>query len=321
MALSTRVDPLLSELCALCASNSGQSVGGDGDNAPVSAGHAIKASLIKGLASVLHQSGDKASPASLDKVRSVLMGSLSEDDENVRLTVARCMGGVTAFLEPAQITDLLLDLQAVPTGGPASSGATEASRVLAIAGALQCSGQRAAEVRGEASNSIRAALVDERFNVRISAAHAIRLLLEPPSYSGAEERRTEFKACAVAALHLFADGISVAAADIQSGEVRKAAIGAIKESAKRYPQAAARHLQLFVPPLMAALKDINISVKYVAERALKYLLDSGNPQALAAFETGATIAGNIDLIKSVRDCVKYSLAKMSAADSDDEKDH
>ena len=55
------------------------------------------------------------------------------------------------------------------------------------------------------------------------------MLLESPVYAGADARRPEYKACAVAYLQYFADSLATAAADTQSGEVRKAAIHAMKE--------------------------------------------------------------------------------------------
>ena len=42
---------------------------------------------------------------------------------------------------------------------------------------------------------------------------------------------------------------------------------------------------------MAAIKDINIRVKYTATRALFHLLDGGSASAIQAFESGAASAG------------------------------
>ena len=57
---------------------------------------------------------------------------------------------------------------------------------------------------------------------------AVSMLLESPVYAGADARRPEYKACALAYLQYFADSLATAAADT-SGEVRKAAIHAMKE--------------------------------------------------------------------------------------------
>ena len=42
-----------------------------------------------------------------------------------------------------------------------------------------------------------------------------------------------------------------------------------------------------MPPLIAAVKDINIRVKYAAERAMRHLLDGGSPAAVNAYAAGA----------------------------------
>ena len=60
----------------------------------------------------------------------------------------------------------------------------------------------------------------------------------------------------------FAKGLAAAAGDSSnSGDVRKYAVTAIKQAAKGYPVASQQYLQLFMPPLIAAVKDINIRVR------------------------------------------------------------
>ena len=63
---------------------------------------------------------------------------------------------------------------------------------------------------------------------------AVSMLLESPVYAGADARRPEYKACALGHLQYFADSLATAAADTQSGEVRKAAIHAMKEVGQAY---------------------------------------------------------------------------------------
>ena len=71
--------------------------------------------------------------------------------------------------------------------------------------------------------------------------------------------------------------------------------------------------------MLEALNDIQIKVKYAAERALRHLLDGGSPSAIQNFEAGATAAGNAGLIKSVKDIAKNTLTYL-AAESDNEID-
>ena len=87
---------------------------------------------------------------------------------------------------------------------------------------------------------------------------------------------------------------------------------------KRYPGAAARHHQKFVPPLIAAIKDIDIRVKYVAERAMFYLFEGGNNKsAITNFEQAC--ADKV-LVKYVSAYINNNLSRMSATnlDSDNE---
>ena len=86
-----------------------------------------------------------------------------------------------------------------------------------------------------------------------------------------------------------------------------------------YPTGSAKHLQRMVPPLVKALQDLNIRVKYAAERALRHLLDGGSAASVTAFESGAAAAGNGDLVKFVRDYSRNTLSRMSA-ESDQEGD-
>lgn len=117
---------------------------------------------------------------------------------------------------------------------------------------------------------------------------ALSVLLTPPSYAGWEERKPEYRSAAQTAIHTFAAVLGAAAQDAESGEVRCAAITAIKQAAKHYYGATAQHLKEFVPPLVLAVKDINIQVKYVAERALKHL--SEGTSGATATPSGVTTA-------------------------------
>ncbi len=76
-------------------------------------------------------------------------------------------------------------------------------------------------------------------------------------------------------------------------------------------------MQRLVPPLLGAAQDLDLRVKYAAERALRHLL--ATPSAVEAFAAGAEAAGNASLVKALRDCARTTLSTMSAT-SDDEND-
>jgi hypothetical protein len=91
------------------------------------------------------------------------------------------------------------------------------------------------------------------------------------------------------------------------------------QAAKCYPTASSRHIQRFVPPLVVAIKDINIRVKLASERAIFHIFDRGSEESLKAFELGAATAGNQELVKFIKDYVKNTLSRF-ALDSGDEAD-
>jgi hypothetical protein len=134
------------------------------------------------------------------------------------------------------------------------------------------------------------------------------------STAAVDSRKGEYRAAAQGALHAFSHLLGAAAGDASSVEVRKAAISAIKQASKSYPIASQLHMQQFMPPLIAAVKDINIRLKHLAERSMKYLLDGGeNAALLATYAAGA----DIDSVRFVREYARRSLSRLPA-DSDDE---
>jgi hypothetical protein len=93
----------------------------------------------------------------------------------------------------------------------------------------------------------------------------VAVTITPPTATvGYEERRAEFRTAAQAAIRFFAQAIGAAAQDSSSGEVRTEAIAAIKRTAKHYYGVASQHMKDFVPPLVLAVKDINIQVRRIA---------------------------------------------------------
>ena len=86
------------------------------------------------------------------------------------------------------------------------------------------------------------------------------------------------------------------------------------QAAKSYPIASQLYMQQFMLPLIVAIKDINIRLKYIAERAMKYLLDGGeNASILNTYTAGA----DTDSARFVREYARRSLCRLPA-DSDDE---
>lgn len=157
------------------------------------------------------------------------------------------------------------------------------------------------------------------FFLQIFCSALMQMFSMPPTLLDAagaavNSRKGEYRTAAQGALHAFSQLMGSAAGDSSSVEVRKAAISGIKLAAKSYPIASQLHMQHFMPPLIAAVKDINIRLKYIAERAMMYLLEGGaNPTLLATYTAGA----DVESARFVKEYARRSLSRLPV-DSDDE---
>ncbi len=84
-------------------------------------------------------------------------------------------------------------------------------------------------MREEAFAVLFSGLRDDRPSIKATACAAIAVLFAPPRHAGWEDRKAEYRTSAQAAIHAFATSLGSAAQDAVSGEVRTAAIGAIKQ--------------------------------------------------------------------------------------------
>lgn len=294
MPLTARVDSLITELC-----NNVVCLQAEGSNA-------IKTSVLEALSGVLMRGGDKAGVIAMDKAAEAIGQCLDgdDDDENVRHAASAGVGALGAFLEGSRVSAVLSGLL-VPRDGYSPG------RVLGIAGLLQTAGQKiTAEKRQQAFGVIVECMNDARRpDVRTVACNAAFKIFSTPSFVGSEARKLDYRSNSQAAVHAFAKALTAAASDSTAPETKRAAIAAIKQASKNYPGASAQHSQAFMPPLISALHDINLGVKYSAERAMKYLLDASS--------TGTAPALDSDAAKFVKDYAKRVLSKLPS-DSDDE---
>ena len=150
IGLSLRIDPLISELTAICC---------QADS------NAIKVSVFEAINSVLLEGGDKASSASLDKVKAIVLSNINDEDETIRQCVAACISSLSAFLDSAQVCDVIIDLLDSPKSG-IESWTRIAGRIQGIAAVLQTSGQRSTEVRDEAFAFLKSGLTDDRVSIK-----------------------------------------------------------------------------------------------------------------------------------------------------------
>jgi hypothetical protein len=91
---------------------------------------------------------------------------------------------------------------------------------------------------------------------------------------------------------------------------------AIKTASKSYRGAAQKYLHYFVDPLLNGIKDINLRIIGISQRALKYLLlvpEGKDSSTLNEYLNGL----QMDTRNFIKDYSKRTLAKL-AADSDEE---
>ena len=267
MKLTVRIDPLLSELCTGCASAESNS---------------IQASFLDALGKCLQSSGQHVSPALLEKLQTLVAEYLVDDDESIRSNAATLAQGLGAFCDATNIQELLGEI--VGTANVMSLSWTNfAGRLIGAANVVQAAGEKAAAKRGDAFALIHAGLIDARTAVRIVAANAVAQLYTIPQFVGSEGKNDEFLGCMGIAIDEFASAISEVASDAESGDVRRAAISAIKLAAKNNPDVAFAHIQTYMPCLISEVKGINIRVKSIAERAMRYLLKGASLPAINAY--------------------------------------
>ena len=323
MPLTTRVDPLVVELCAACAQAEGS---------------AIRASALDAVAVVLVKGGDKATKAAFDKVRAAACGTLLTSTVDAHPAAAACLSalGQLSNMEAAAVTDIVFDLCDGAKGG---SEGSMCGALLGTAAIMQTTGQRSAEARDDAFDLLSRGINDtQRPAVQAAACAALGTIFTVPPLSTAGDvlseesekstRKGECRATVQAVLSAFSSSLSQAAANGTAEDTRLAGLAAIKALAKNYPVLALQHVARFLPALAAALRDIHIRHKYVAERALRHLLlTSADAEGSGA---GAGVSGLVENAAAigmltgadasfVRDYVRRIVLKQ-AADSEDEGD-
>ncbi len=305
MPLVTRVDPLVTELS--------QSI-------VTSESNAIKSSIFEGLGNVLSKGSDKVTMASLDKCKVIILQGIIDDDENVRKPASFALCGYSLCIDSTIINDMLAEIVTAHRAADKSEGVHKVcGRYIGLGALLQGAGSRASDSkREEAYGFIRSGFYDERAVVKLTCTQAICTLLTLPQGNPAAiaDRKGEYKTCAQFTIHAFAKELGLAAAYDDNTDIKYAGMLAIKTASKLYRGAAQKYLHYFVDPLLNGIKDINLRIIGISQRALKYLLlvpEGKDSSILNEYLNGL----QMDTRNFIKDYSKRTLAKM-AADSDEE---
>lgn len=299
--LSTRIDPLVTELVTGAVSSP--------------AGIDVQTAMLKALGQVLGAAGDRVSPPVVGKAVDQLAGLLGHQEEALRKAAAGAVGRVIALLPEDAVEGALRKELFAREGG--SKWPSAQGRALALGATLK-SGIRDAKLVPFLEEMVKVLKVDvdtartaassDQGPVRDASLHALARLVVYGHNHATPEQVAGFVASVVPEM-------TAALSDLSS-EVRKAAAGLIKTIAKAQPAALRPYLVTIIPPLLEGVKDMDIRVKYVSERALLYALEiHSRSETLGEFVAQAPT----ESAKFVRDYAKRILVRLKA-DSDDEKE-
>ncbi|KAJ6761628.1 TRANSLATIONAL ACTIVATOR GCN1-RELATED [Salix koriyanagi] len=262
-ALSTRVDPLVSDLLSsLQASDAG-----------------VREAILTALKGVLKHAGKSVSDPVRVRVFSQLKDLIHHDEDQVRISAASILGITSQYMEEPQLDDLLELLSSL-----ASSPSWESRHgsVLSISSLLRHNPSSVVTSRMFPSimHCLKDALKDEKFPLRETSTKALgRLVLHQIQSDPSETTaNVDIISTIVSSLH------------DDSSEVRRRGLSALKAVAKASPPSITVHISIIGPALAECLKDSSTPVRLAAERcavhAFQMTKGTDNVQAAQKFITG-----------------------------------
>ncbi|KAJ4845080.1 hypothetical protein Tsubulata_039395 [Turnera subulata] len=284
-ALSTRVDPLVSDLLSsLQASDAG-----------------VREAILTALKGVLKHAGKSVSSIVRVRVFDQLKDLIHHDDDQVRISAASILGITSQYLEDDQLPDLLRLLSDL---GSTSSWVSRHGSVLTISSLLRHnpSSVVASPEFPPLVDCLKNALKDEKFPLRETSTKALgRLLLHQIQNDPSK-----------ASTHLDLISSIVSAMHDDSSEVRRRALSALKAVAKANPPQILANVSVIGPALADCLKDSSTPVRLAAERCALHVFQltkgTENVQAAQKFITGL----------DARRLSKYPEHSDESEDSDDD---
>ncbi|KAJ1414656.1 TOG domain [Sesbania bispinosa] len=261
--LSTRVDPLVSDLLSSLQ-------GSDGG---------VREAILTALKGVLKHAGKNVSSAVRNRVYSVLKNLIHHDDDRVRMNAASILGILTQYLEDVQLTELIQELSSLANS---PSWPPRHGSILAISSLFHHNPAPifSSSLFPTIVDCLRDALKDDKFPLRETSTKALgRLLLYRAKVDPSDT-----------ILYKDVLPLLVSSTHDDSSEVRRRALSAIKAIAKANPSAMISHGTIVGPALAECLKDANTPVRLAAERcalhAFQLAKGSENVQAAQKYITG-----------------------------------
>uniref|UniRef100_A0A6N2KG60 TOG domain-containing protein n=1 Tax=Salix viminalis TaxID=40686 RepID=A0A6N2KG60_SALVM len=243
-ALSTRVDPLVSDLLSsLQASDAG-----------------VREAILTALKGVLKHAGKSVSDPVRVRVFSQLKDLIHHDEDQVRICAASILGITSQYMEEPQLDDLLELLSSL-----ASSPSWESRHgsVLSISSLLRHNPSSVVTSRMFPSimHCLKDALKDEKFPLRETSTKALgRLVLHQIQSDPSETTaNVDIISTIVSSLH------------DDSSEVRRRGLSALKAVAKASPPSITVHISIIGPALAECLKDSSTPVPDNVQAAQKFI--------------------------------------------------
>ncbi|TVU45340.1 hypothetical protein EJB05_04825 [Eragrostis curvula] len=234
-ALSTRVDPLVSDLLSMLQS---------GDES-------VKESVLSALKGVIKHAGKSVSSAIRSRGCALLKDLLQADADDVRSCAAKVIGTLSQYMEDIEISDLVQVLLNMSTS---PNWCTRHGALLALSSmSVHCPSQLCHSTSfSSLVDLLKDALKDDKFPVREVATKTLGRLLcfQLQSDTGT--------------LQLVQ--LLVLALRDDSTEVRRRSLSCLKAAAKINHSAIAAHHSILGPAISGVLKDSSTPVRLAAER-------------------------------------------------------
>ncbi|CAO2827459.1 unnamed protein product [Amaranthus hypochondriacus] len=262
-ALSSRVDPLVSDLLSTLQASDG----------------GVREAVLIALRGVVKHAGKSVSISVKTRICDLLKTFIDHEDDQVRVSAASILGITSECIEDRELEDLLEEFS---NSALSSSWTTRHGLVLTISSMLRHCPARVCTTSCSSSiiSMLKDMLKDEKFPVRESATKALGRYLIYQIQSDPS----------ISSLHAQTVSSIVSALRDDSSEVRRRALSALKASAKTNPAAFLCHASIFGPALAECLKDGSAPVRLAAERCSlhSFQLAKGpeNVQAAQKYITG-----------------------------------
>ncbi|OVA02254.1 HEAT [Macleaya cordata] len=261
-ALSTRVDPLVTDLLSTLQTSDG----------------GVREAVLTALKGVLKHSGKSVSSAVRSRAIVVLKDLIHLDDDQVQNFAARVLGTISEYMEDSELFDLLQmlsELMSSPTWSLRHGAVLTVSSILRHNPSMICLAPSFPTIIDHLKDTLK----DDKFPVREATTKALgRLLLHQtkcePSKTASQLELLPFL---------------VSALQDDSSEVRRRALSGVKAVAKASPSIVA-FVPNLGPALAECLKDGSTPVRLAAERCALHVFQltkgTENVQAAQKFITG-----------------------------------